>query len=233
MAQSKRIRYRLRALWAGLTMKPIAGGDDPEPDDPKPDPPKADPEPDPEPVKPEDDWKAKSRKNEAAAKRERKERERVEGELNELRDKDKSETEKAIEKAREEARNEALGEAEKERRSDRLEVQVTRLASKGIEVGEGDDAKTVKFADSEDALLHIERAVAAGDIDDIYDSEGKVNADALTAALTQLLERKPHLAEGERPKPKGDPDTRKGDPAQKDLEAMTPEDHAKRKHGAK
>lgn len=241
MALLDRIRYRLRMLRLGWTIKPMAGAEDPPPepdpkkDDPEPDPKKDDPEPDPGKVEPDDDWKTKSRKNEAQAKRERREREKLEKELAELRDKDKSEQEKAIEKAREEARNEALTEADKERRADRLEAAVTRLALKGIEIGEGDEKKTVKFADSEDALLHIERAISRGDVDsdDIYDDEGKVKTDALTTALTELLERKPHLADGERPKPKGDPDTGKGDPASKDLEHMTPEDHAKRKHGAK
>lgn len=190
-----------------------------------------------EKVIPTDDDKAKARKHERWAKRERDRADKAEAELKKVRDADKSEQEKAIEKAREEARNEALSEAEKERRSDRLEVAVTRLASKGLAVGEGDDAKTVRFADSEDALVNIERALSRGDIDadDLYDDEGKVKTEALTDELVALLGRKPHLADGsaEGHKPKGDPGLRKGDPAQKDLEAMTPEDHARRKYGDK
>ena len=183
-----------------------------------------------------DDDATKARKHERWAKREREKREKLEAELKKLRDADKSEHEKALEKAREEARNEALTEADKERRADRLELSVTRLAAKGITLGEGDDAKTVKFADADDALLRIERAIRRGDIDseDIYDDEGKVKTDALTEELATIARDNPHLVgEGERPKPKGDPDARKGDPAKNDLESMSPEDHAKRKYGAK
>lgn len=207
---------------------------DPEPDpkDPAPDP---DADPDPDKVKSDDDWRTKARKHENAAKRERKAREEAERKLREREDANKSEHEKALEQARKEARTEALTEAEKERRADRLEVAVTRLASRGVTVGEGDDAKSVRFADAEDALLNVERAISRGEIDtdDIYDSEGKINNEALTTALAELATAKPHLLDSaERPKPKGDPDTRKGEPAKSDLEGMTPEDHAKRKYGA-
>lgn len=205
------------------------GAEDPEPaDPPKPEAePEAKSEDEPEKVTPDDDWKAKSRKNEAAAKRERKERERLEAELQKLRDKDKSDHERAIEKARAEARTEALSEAEKERRSDRLEVAVTRLATKGIRVGEGEDAETIRFADADDALLRVERAVRRGEIDadEIYDGEGKVKNAELVDALREIAADNPHLvADGERPAPKGDPDTNKGGPAE-DLDAMTAEDH--------
>jgi hypothetical protein len=258
MASLSRIRFRIRVLraaarWAardllaGWRMKPIAGAAPPDPDpdpkpepdpkpDPKPDPdPDPKPDPDPDPVNPDDDWKAKSRKNETRAKKAEREAKEAKEALAKREEADQTESEKAVAKAKEEGRKEALTEAEKERRADRLEVAVTRLASKGIKIGEGDEAKMVRFADSEDALLHVERAISRGEVDaaDIYDDEGKVKADALTAELAQLLERKPHLAagKGETPKP-GDPDFRKGDPAKNDLEAMSPEDHAKRKYPA-
>ena len=243
----------LRPSWAPMSAElhlsgvPLCKGDpdpDPDPDlDPDPDPdPDKDPEPgkdpdkdDPDKVKPDDDWKTKARKNETRAKREERKRREAEAELQKLRDKDKSETERAIEKAREEARNEALTEAEKERRADRLEVAVTRAAARGVTVGEGDDAKNVKFADPEDALLRVEKRVRDGviDGDELYDDQGKVNTDLLADALAEIASDYPHLVggNGERPKPAGDPDSRKGDPAQKDLESMTPEDHAKRKYG--
>lgn len=182
----------------------------------------------------DDDWKTKARKHETAAKRERKERERLAEQLKKLQDKDKSEQEKALEKAREEGKAEALTAAEQERRSDRLEVAVTRLAARGIKVGEGDDAKTIKFADPDDALLRIERAISRGDVDpdDIFDDQGKPKGDALTAELADIASSNPHLVgEGKSPGPSGDADTRKGGPADKDLEAMSPEDHAKRKYG--
>lgn len=205
---------------------------DPDPAGPDPDP---DPDPDPEKVSKDDDWQTKARKHENAAKRERKRREEAERKLADRDQADMTEHEKALEQARKEARDEALSEAEKDRRADRLEVAVTRLAARGVKIGEGDDEKTIRFADAEDALLNVERAIRRGEIDEdeIYDSEGKVDNDALTKALTELAGAKPHLLadETERSKlPKGDPDTRKGDPATTDLEAMTPEDHEKRKY---
>lgn len=188
-----------------------------------------------DPVKPEDDWQTKSRKNERRAKREKEQREKAEKELAEERSKSKSEAEKAVEKAKEEGRTEAQTEAEKERRADRLEVAVTRLAAKGVEVGEGDDAETVRFADAEDALVNIERAIRNGDIDaeDIFDDEGKVKADALADELRSLLKRKPHLRAGAEGRKTGDPDTRKGDRGSTDLDAMSVDDHISRKYGEK
>lgn len=236
----------LRPAWPQITASirstgvPVAEGDpdpDPKPDpDPDPDP-KPDPDPDPDPsrVTPDDDWKAKSRKNETRAKKAERERDEALAKLKERDDADQTEHEKALAKAREEARSEALTEAEKDRRNDRLEVASTRLAAKGFEIGEGDQAKTVKFADPDDALIHIERALRAGDVDeaDIFGEDGKVQTAALQTALAEILDSKPHLRATENGgTPKGDPDTRRGHTADKDLEAMTPEDHAKRKYSA-
>jgi hypothetical protein len=246
MALLKRARKRLHFWrWYLTEFHPIAGGadppdpKDPDPKDPK-DPDPKDPDPDPDPdddtkVTPEDDWKAKSRKNETRAKRAERELEEARQKLKEREDDDKSDQEKAIDEAKAEARKEAEAEAKKERRSDRLEVAVTRLASKGIEVGEGDEKKTLRFEDPEDAQVFIERQLANEDLDedDIFDEKGKVNTEALTKALAELLEQKPRLAaDAEGRKPAGDADARKGDPAQKDLEAMSPGDHAKRKYPA-
>jgi hypothetical protein len=228
MALLDLLRWRLRMLRLAFTLKPIRGADDPPDDppkdDPKPDdPPKDDPpDDDPDKVTPDDDWQAKARKHERAAKAERKRREDLERQLKEKDDEDKTEQQKAIDKAREDGKAEALTAAEKDRRSDRLEVAVTRLASKGITFGQGDDAKTLKFADSDDALGNIERMVARGDIDadDIFDSEGKVNADALQDALADLLKSKPHLAAGDAKPPPGDADTRKGGRQENDEESL-------------
>lgn len=241
MALLHRLRFRLSMLQAALTVRPIAGGEDPPEDDPKPDPPKDDPKPDPkaddpddDKVVPDDDWQAKARKHERRAKKLAKEAETAQAELEKLKAGSQSEQEKAIAEAAKKARDEALSEASKERKADRLEVAVTRLASKGITVGSGDEAKTLKFADSEQALVFIERAIAKGEVDesDVFDDAGQVQSEALGEELANLLKRHPNLAAGdERPSP-GDPDTRKGDPDQKDLESMTPEDHAKRKYAA-
>lgn len=234
----------LRDSWPTISADLLASGvplneGDPDPD-PDPDPadpdPKGggDPDPDPDPkVTPDDDWKTKSRKNETRAKKAEKEAADLKARLDKIEKESQTEHEQALAKAREEARTEVLTEVEKERRADRLEAAVTRLAAKGVTIGEGDDAKSVKFADSEDALLRVERAIRRGDLDadDLYDDEGKVNADTLTSTLADIATANPHLV-GQNGTPKGDPDTRKGGPADKNLESMTPEDHARRKYGA-
>jgi hypothetical protein len=234
MALLQLIRYRLRLIALAMRLKPIAGADDdpPKDDPPKDDPPKADPpkdDPPDDPVKPEDDWKEKARKHERDAKKARKEADEAKQKLRDREAEGQSDQEKAIAKAREEARAEALTEAEKDRRSDRLEVAVTRLAMKGIKVGDGDDAKTLRFADAEDALLRVERGISRGDLDadEIYDSEGKVNTDALTTALADILRANSHLSADGAKAPAGDPDSRKGDPASDDLEGMSVEEHLK------
>jgi hypothetical protein len=191
-----------------------------------------------------DDDKTIARKHEKWAKRERakaekerKAREKLEAELKKLRDADKSDQEKALEKAREEGKTEALTEAQKERRADRLEAQTIKLAARGFKVGAGDDAETAKFADPDDALVYVERAIAKGDVDedDIFDEDNKVKADGLRSALAEILEEKPHLREDGKGsgKPKGDPDRGKGTPAAKDLEDLSVEEHDKRIRGEK
>lgn len=175
------------------------------------------------------DWKAQSRKHERRVKAERKAREEAERKLRERDDTDKSEHDKALEKARAEGKAEALTQSEKERRHDRLEVQATRLAARGITIGHGDDARTVRFADAEDALVNIERGIRSGDIDEdeIFDSEGKVQTDGLASALADLLKRKPHLrataTDGD-DRPSGDGDGGKGSAGKSD-EDMTAADH--------
>ena len=141
----------------------------------------------PEPVA-EPDWKSEARKHERRAKQTARELSSLQSRLKEREDADKTEQEKAIEQAREQARAEALSEADKERRNDRLELAVTRLASRGF--GDGD-----RFADPDDALVYLERAIARGDVDpeDIFDDGGKVQTDAVQTALQELLENKPHL----------------------------------------
>jgi hypothetical protein len=186
----------------------------------------------------DEEWKGHARRHEREAKKARKRAKELEEELKAAKDKDKSEQEKAIEKAKDEGRSEASTKAEKERRNDRLEVAVTRLANKPIKVGEGDDAKTLKFADSDDALVYIERAISRGDIDgeDIFDSDGKVLPDAVGRELARLLEDKPHLARdgdetdaAKKKTAKGGVDQKKGGAdGNKDLDDMSTEEHLKR-----
>jgi len=162
------------------------------------------------------DWKAESRKHERRSKKEKEAREAAEAKLKEREDEDKTEQEKAVEKAREEGKKEALTVAEKERRKDRLESAVTRAAGKKITIGEGDDAKTLRFDDPEDAELYLQRKISKGELDedDLFDADGKVKADVVSDALKEILEEKPRLAEdGDSPKarvPAGGGDGGKG-----------------------
>ncbi len=152
----------------------------------------------PEETPREPDWKVESRIHEKRSKAESKRADALTVQIEELKKADQSDQEKALDVARKEAREQALTEADADRRQDRLEVAVTRLSAKS-------------FADTDDALANVERAVARGEIDpdDIFDKDGKVQTDALQTALNSLLESKPHLrAAGTRPS--GDADAGKG-----------------------
>lgn len=143
------------------------------------------------------DWKKAARKHETRAKQTARELEEARRLLKEREDADKSEQEKAIEQAREQARTEALSQVEKERRADRLESSVTRLAARGFEDGD----TVLKFADPDDAMVYLERAISRGDVDpeDIFDENGKVQTEAVTEALRDLLSSKPHLRARDEP----------------------------------
>jgi hypothetical protein len=261
------VRRRLRYIWLGLTLKPMSGADDaegegkPDDGDGKPDdkggegkPAEGDGEDKPFDRESEGDdddarhWKSMSRRNENEAKRLKKENERLAKEAKERADKDKSEQEKAIEAARAEGEQKASKAAESSRRQDRLENAVIRSAAKGVKVteGKGDDAKevTVRFRDPEDALLHLQRAIRNGDVneDDIFNSEGRVNDSEVQSALAELLSDKTYLRAGgeeggkpSKPEPKGSGDGGKGGEGsdEKTLDNMTPEEHFNRirKHG--
>lgn len=183
-----------------------------------------------------EEYREELRKSDRVRKREsaksQKEIAELKKQLQEKEDADKTEHEKAIEKAREEAKAEALTEAEKGRRDDRLEAAVTRVAASiGVKIGEGDEAKVVKFADSDDALVNIQRRIANGDIDadELFDGDGKVQTDALQSELATLLEDKPHLqaaSNGGSKRPDGDGDGGKGS-AGKTGEEMSVGEHLK------
>lgn len=214
----------------------------PDPEPPKGEPPEpepADPEPpkggEDEPIKADDDWQVKARKHEREAKKARERAEKAEQALKDREDADKSEHEKALDAARSEGEVKAREQYETERRRDRLEVATTRYASRGIQLGEGEEAETVKFADPDDALVHLERAIDKDEVDDPFDDEGKLDNNALQAALVDLLQRKPHLRAPSStepppppPPPKGDPDRGKGADGKKALEEMSVEEHLAR-----
>lgn len=234
-----RVIRRLRLLLLALTMKPIRGaapeGDDAGGDGKTGD--EGDKPPDDggktgdaeggdsgsgddgdgsggESGKDETDWKAMSRKHEREEKKARKALAEAEAKLADRENADKSEQEKAIEAARQEGEKAATDKADAARRQDRLEVGVTRLAAK-------------TFADTEDALLHVKRGLESGDIDadEVFDSEGKVQTEALQKALRDILEDKPHLAASTDGRPAGGADGGKGGGGGKDLESMSPDDH--------
>ena len=168
--------------------------------------------------KDEPDWKRESRKHEGRAKSEKRRADTLQAELDKLKNADKSDQDKAIDDAKAEVR----AELDAERRHDRLEVAVTRFAAR-------------TFADTEDALIHLERAIKDGDVhqDDIFDDDGKVQTEAVKTALTELLERKPHLAAGDKQTPPpGDSDAGKGKGG-KGVEGMSPADHLKQIQGRK
>jgi hypothetical protein len=177
--------------------------------------------------KSEPDWKREARKHERREKAERKAREEAERKLKEREDADKSDQEKAIDEAKKAARAEAETEFETSRRQDRLEVAVTRVAAKGVTIKDGDGTKTARFADAEDALVHLERAISRGDVesDELFDNEGKVKSSELQSALADLLAEKPHLIAADNGgatsrKVEGDADAGKGKGADGDKEDM-------------
>jgi hypothetical protein len=139
----------------------------------------------------------KHRGTERRAKNAEKEKKALEAKLKEFEDRDKTEQEKAIEKARKDAETEVTSKYETQRRDDKIESAVTKLALGGFKVGEGDDQKTLKFADIDDAQLRLDRALRNGDLsyDDIY-SDGKVDRDAVRDFLTEVLEEHPRLQDG-------------------------------------
>ena len=125
----------------------------------------------PKPTETVDFWKQKAREQETRAKANAKAAER----LAEIEEQNKTELQKAVEAARNEGDAAARAELRRERVLDRVEV----LAAKD-------------FADAEDARLRL-----AARADEFVNADGQIDADAIGAALKQLLEDKPHLAAGE------------------------------------
>lgn len=161
----------------------------------------------PSSAEPEIDWKAMARKHEREAKKARKEADEARADLDKRDEENKSAQEKALDKAREDARNEAATETSQKYRAKIRNAEI-RAQAAGM------------FADPTDA-------VALVDLDDeeIFDSEGEINTDAVKAALDALIEKKPHLAAGQEPRITGSADAGKGTGADKDLESMSPADH--------
>lgn len=185
----------------------------------------------------EQEWKKLSRRHERESKAAKRRADELEKQLRSYQDRDKTDHEKAVEEALAKGREEASGQYETERRRDRLELAVTRIAAaKGVKVGQGEDAKVVKFADAEIVQVWIERQLADGTLsaDELFDDKGKVNQGALTDALVDLADDKPYLltradTNGDRGASSGRPVDFEGgrgkSGGQKDLEEMSPEDH--------
>jgi hypothetical protein len=178
-----------------------------------------------------------ARRHERDAKRERKARESAEQRVKDRDTADQSEHEKAVQKAREEGEQSARQANEKERRGDRLENAAIKLAGKGVKVKLGDEEQTLKFTDPDDAFVYIERMIRNGDLDedDLFDDKGKVKPDALTEALEELVDAKPHLVaaggngggNGGR-KVHGSADGGKGSGGSKSVDEMSTEEHFQR-----
>jgi hypothetical protein len=153
------------------------------------------------------DWKAYARKHERLSKKASKQVEDLQAELAKAKEATQTEQEKALEQARKEAADEARNELTAELRKERLQSAVARTAAG-------------KFADVDDAIRLLDLD------DDIFDEDGKVNADNLKSALDDLLDRKPHLAASPLgKKPAGDADAGKGQGGSKSLEDMSVEEH--------
>jgi hypothetical protein len=181
----------------------------------------------------EENWRQRSRSWERKAKEAEKQRAEYEKRLKDREEQDKSEFEKAVEAARQEGEKTARDASEKERRADRLETAAVRLASKGFKVTDEDGKEvTVTFADPDDAHIHIERMLRRGDLDEgeLFDDNGRVRNEALTEALTELIQNRPHLAANgavagkPRSKVAGSADGGKGSGGAKELEDRTPEE---------
>jgi hypothetical protein len=189
------------------------------------------------------DWKKMARRHEREAKKERKERERLQREAKDRETADQTDHEKAVQAAREEGEKKALETAAKERRGDRLENAVIKAANRGVKLTVKEDdkevEKTLKFTDPDDAFVHIERMIRNGDLeeDELFDDKGRVNSDALTEALGDLLDAKPHLVAGASGngsgssggrKVKGSADGGKGSGGSKSAEDMSIDEHFER-----
>lgn len=179
-----------------------------------------------------EDWKAHARRHEREAKKAKAEAERLQKQLEDAQAAQQTDQEKALTQARKEGEQAAREAFDKERRQSRLEAAVIRLAAQPIKVGEGDDAKDARFADPDDAHVYVERAIANGDVDGdaIFDSDGKVQTDALREALAGILGSKPHLAaQAQSPTPaSSDAGRRDGGGGKDDLESLSVEDFDKR-----
>lgn len=120
--------------------------------------------------------------------------------------------------------NDSQADAEKLREQIRAEARAETLRERVLDKIEAKAAKL--FADPEDAVALLGRRV-----DDFID-DGKLDADAIGEAITELLKKKPHLAAaqsgGKRFNGSADGGARKGSgkPAQfteQDLKRMTPQ----------
>lgn len=179
------------ADWFSLTRH-----DDPEPVEPEPTPePEKDPtEPEPEP-EPEgadklgdkgkqalDRMKAERAEAKRLAAAEKKRADDLARKVAEFEDRDKSDLEKATAKA------------------ERLEAAAKAATARAVRAEV--KAAAGEFADPEDAVAFLDLAKYTSD-------DGEIDAEAISADLTDLLERKPHLrrqvAEPKKPAPRPDP----------------------------
>jgi hypothetical protein len=168
-----------------------------------------------------EDYRVELRKSDDVRKREaakaNKRIQELEATLAKIEQSNMSAQDKAIATARAEAAGEVTTKYEQKIRAGNLKLAVLEIASDdGVKLGEGDKAKTVKFAKSSDVLMWVKHQIAEGVMDeaDIYGEDGSVNKAALTAALADLAESRPGWLSGAATRtsgtPAGDPDVGKG-----------------------
>lgn len=161
-------------------------------------------------------WKARARKWEmlakkgenAKARKAAEEVERLQKALAEHEEASKSEQEKALDRARKEAAEAATAEVANTYRA-KIKTAEIRAQAAG------------RFADPSDAV-----ALAKIDDDELFDSAGEINTDAIKTALDALIESKPHLAARQGGgHVQGDVDAGKGVGDAKSLEDLSVEEH--------
>ena len=167
-----------------------------QPPEPPVEPPVDPPEPPPEPPKPDlgEAGKKAIAEERAARKAAEKERADLAARLKEFEDRDKSDLDKAVERA-----------TAAEQKVQAATARAVRAEVRALADG---------FADREDAVLNL------GDLTKYAGKDGEVDADAITAELAKVLERKPHLARANGSPRSPAPDPSQGPRGPVDIDAL-------------
>lgn len=160
-------------------------------------------------AKKDENWKAHARKHERDAKRFRREADELKAKLAKHEERNKSDRERELDRVRKDAAAEA-------------ETKVAEKYRARIRNAEIRARAATTFADPEDAikLLDLED-------DAVFDDDGEVQADVIEDALSDLLDRKPHLRKpsGEPKRRTGSADAGKGSGARKGTDDLSVDEH--------